>query len=98
MFARVATYNIDSDRIEGAIGAFTEALDRIRTLDGFVEGVILVAPDESKMLSVTYWESRRAMESSSVAASRARTEAARAADGVVESSCEYRIALRVSGQ
>jgi heme-degrading monooxygenase HmoA len=98
VFARVATYSIDGDRIDAAVGAFQAALDRIRTLDGFIDGLILVAPDESRVLSVTYWETRSAMESSSVAASRARSEAVRASEGHVESSCEYRVALRVSEQ
>ncbi len=95
MFARVGTYNIEGDRIDAAVDAFREALDRVRAFDGFVDGIVLVAPDESKVLSMTFWETREAMETSAVAASRARTEAARAAGGEVESSCEYGVALRV---
>jgi len=95
LFARVATYRIESEHTDRAVEAFTAALERIRGLEGFVDGVVLVAPEDSKVLSVTYWDSRRAMEASSVAASRARTDAARAADGEVESSCEYGVALRV---
>jgi heme-degrading monooxygenase HmoA len=95
LFARVATYRIEPEHTDAAVRAFEAALARIRTLDGFVDGVVLVAPDESKVLTVTYWDSRRAMEASAVAASRARSEAARAADGEVESSCEYGVALRV---
>ena len=96
MFARVATYRIEAERIDAGVQAFEEALDRIRGLEGYVDGVVLVAPDDSKVLTITYWDSRRAMEASAVAASRARSDAARAADGEVESSCEYGVALRVA--
>jgi len=95
LFARVATYRIEAEHTDRAVEAFKEALDRIRGLEGFVDGIVLIAPDDSKVLTVTYWDSRRAMEASSVAASRARSDAARAADGEVESSCEYGVALRL---
>ena len=95
MYARVATYRIEADQMDAAIKAFNDALDRIRGLEGFVDGVVLVAPEDSKVLTITYWDSRRTMESSAVAASRARSDAARAADGEVESSCEYGVALQV---
>ena len=95
MYTRVGMYNIDPDRMEDAVSTFEEAIERIRTMDGFIGASILVAPDDSKMLSITYWDSRGTMEASAVAASRARSDAARAADGEVESSCEYRVALHV---
>ena len=95
MFARVATYRIEPEHIDTAVRSFEAAIERIRALAGFVDGVVLVAPDESKVLSITYWDSRRAMEASAVTASRARSEAARAAQGEVESSCEYGVAYRV---
>ncbi len=98
MFARVATYRIEPEKVDAAVEAFENALDRIRSLDGFLDGVVLVAPHESKVLTLTYWDSRGAMEASAVAASRARSDAARAADGEVENSCEYSVALRVGGE
>jgi heme-degrading monooxygenase HmoA len=95
VFARVGTYTIQSDRMDDAVKGFESALDRIRGLDGYKRGLILVSPEDDKAISITFWETREAMESSRVAASRARSDAARAADGEVESSGEYVIALRI---
>ena len=95
MFARVATYRIEPEHMDTAVRSFETAIDRVRGLEGFVDAEVLVSPDNSKVLTITYWDTRRAMETSAVTASRARIEAARAADGEVESSCEYGVALRV---
>jgi len=42
MLARVARYEVPSDRIEDAVDAFSEAAKEILDLDGLVGGYVLV--------------------------------------------------------
>lgn len=97
MFARVSTYDLPGERAEDGIRGFRDAIDRIRSSDGFVEAFFLVDRDGNQAITITFWESRQAMEASRVAASRARTEAARAADGEVRSSSEHEVAIHEIG-
>jgi heme-degrading monooxygenase HmoA len=98
MFARVSTYDVPGERAEDAIRGFRDAIDRIRASDGFLEAFFLVDRDGNQAMTITLWESAHAMEASRVAASRARTEAARAADGEVRSSSEFVVAIHETGK
>jgi hypothetical protein len=92
--ARVSTYDLAVDRLEDGVRNFREAIDRIRALDGFQEALFLVDRESGQAVTITFWDNTHSMESSRVAASRARSDAARAADGEVKSTCEYEIAIR----
>ena len=93
MFARVSTYELEEGRASEAMAAFEPAIDGIRQLDGFVEGFFLVERDGLKAMTVTLWESLDAMERSSIAATRVRSEAAAGAGATVTSSYEYEVGL-----
>ena len=96
MFARVSTYEfLEQGRASEAQQAFEPAIERIRGLEGFVDGYFLVEREGGQAVTVTIWESLDTMERSRVAASRARTEAAHEAGATVTSSLEYEVGLRV---
>jgi heme-degrading monooxygenase HmoA len=92
--ARISTYDLAADKLEDGVRGFSEAIDRIRSLEGFREALLLVDRENGQAVTITVWDDAHAMEASRVAASRARSDAARAADGEVKSSAEYEIALR----
>ena len=94
MHARVSTYELSPDRVEEGIRGFREAMDRIRELDGLEEVFFLVDRENGQAVTITLWDDAATMTASRVAASRARSDAARAADGEVKSSCEYEVVIR----
>lgn len=94
MFARLTTYQLEDGRASESIDVFEPAIDHIRTLDGLVDAYFLVERDGRRAVSMTLWESLHAMERSRVAASNARTEAARAAGAEVTSTVELEVAIR----
>jgi heme-degrading monooxygenase HmoA len=91
--ARISTYELALEKLEDGVWSFRAAIERIRGLDGFREAFLLVDRENGQAVTITLWEDAHAMASSRVAASRARSEAARAADGEVKSSGEYEIAI-----
>ena len=97
MHARVSTYDLDPGKLEDGIRGFREASDRIRALEGLQEIFVLVDRENGQAVTITLWEDPATMTSSRVAASRARSDAARAADGEVRSSCEYEVVIRERG-
>lgn len=96
MHARVSTYDVEPGRMDDAVRSFEGAIDEIRTLDGFQEAFLLVDRENGQAVTITLWNGAGAMVASRVRASRARTDAARAADGSVRSTCEYEIALHAT--
>lgn len=97
MFARISTYDLPGERAEDAVRGFREAIGRIRGAEGFVDAFFLVDRDGNQAVTITFWQSAHAMEASRVAASRARSDAAREADGEVRSSSEYEVAIHETG-
>ena len=97
MHARVSTYELPLDKVEDGIRGFREATDRILELDGNQEVFVLVDRENGQAVTITLWNDAQAMAASRVAASRARSDAARAADGEVKSSCEYEVVIREQG-
>lgn len=97
MHARVSTYDLPPDKVEDGIRGFREATDRIRQLEGIREVFLLVDRENGQAVTITFWEDAQTMTSSRVAASRARSDAARAAEGEVKSSCEYEVVIRERG-
>ena len=92
MFARIARYEVPPDRIIEAAGAFRDAVEAIRGLDGLVDAYVLAEREsQAQLLTITVWETEAAMMASRVATSRARTEAVHTVGGSVESAAEYEI-------
>ena len=92
----MSTYDVSLDRLDDGVASFREAIERIRGLPGFEEALLLVDRENGQAVTITFWDDTEAMIASRVAASRARSDAARAADGEVKSSCEYEIAIRAT--
>jgi heme-degrading monooxygenase HmoA len=90
----MSTYDLSHDKLDEGIHSFREAIDRIRRLEGFQEAFLLVDRENGQAVTLTLWNDAGSMVSSRVAASRARSDAARAADGEVKSSGEYEVAIR----
>jgi heme-degrading monooxygenase HmoA len=84
MFARVARYRIPEDALEDAVHGFERAAGELRDIDGNVGGYLLVDRDNCTALTVTFWESRVAMEASEVKASRLRSEAVAGTGGEIQ--------------
>jgi heme-degrading monooxygenase HmoA len=97
VYARVSTYDVEPERIDDSVRSFREAIEAIRALDGFHEAFLLVDRENGQAVTITLWDGPGSMVASRVRASRARTDAARAADGAVKSTCEYEIALHETG-
>ena len=96
MFARVSTYELEVGRASEAATAFEPAIEGIRHVDGFVDGMFLVERDGLHAVTITFWESFDAMERSRIATTRVRNEAAQQAGATVTSSYEYEVGLHTS--
>lgn len=90
----MSTYDLPLDKLDDGIRGFREATDRIRQLEGIQEIFVLVDRENGQAVTITLWDDAQTMTSSRVAASRARSDAARTADGEVKSSCEYEVVIR----
>ena len=98
MFARLTTYELEEGRASDSIPAFAPAIERIRILDGLVDAFYLVERDGQRAMTMTIWDSVEAMERSRVAASTARTDAAREAGAEVTSTYEFEIGIHAAGE
>ena len=93
MFARVSIYELEEGRASEALAAFSPAIDRLRDMEGFVDGYFLVERDGAQGVTLTFGESLDTMERSRVTAARARSEAAGEAGANVISTNEYEVGL-----
>jgi heme-degrading monooxygenase HmoA len=98
MLARVARYEVGSDRIGDAIEAFGEAGRAIEELDGFAGGYVLVDYEDGRTMTVTLWTNQATLEQSESVARSARNRAADAVGGSVLSVEKFEVAqeLRAS--
>ena len=85
MFARVARYEVPPERMDDAVKAFREAVVEIEGIDGLQGGSVLVDAEDGVVMSMTFWDSRTAMEDSEVKAAGLRQQAAKEVDGTVVS-------------
>ena len=92
MFARVAVYEVPDHRVDEAVKSFGEAISQIPQA-GLEEVFVLVSPESDRALTMTLWDKQDAMEASRIAASRLRSDAAKAVDGSVQSVVEYEVAI-----
>jgi heme-degrading monooxygenase HmoA len=98
MLARVARYEVASDRIGDAVTAFGEAAREVEALDGFAGGYVLVDHEDGRTMTVTLWENFAALENSERAAGKARREAASAVGGSVLSVEKFEVAQELSAR
>jgi heme-degrading monooxygenase HmoA len=85
MFARVARYEVEPDRMDEAIEAFREAAAQLETIAGLMGGYVLSDSDDGVIMTMTFWENRSAMDNSEVKAAGLRQQAAKSVDGTVVS-------------
>jgi heme-degrading monooxygenase HmoA len=98
MYARIARYRIPIDHFGTVVEAFREVVEEVQNIEGNKGGYLLVDPDNSTALSVTFWDNRVAMEGSEVRASRLRSEAIETLEGDVQSVDRCEVALDFSQQ
>lgn len=89
MYARVARYRIDPDRCNDAVQTFRDAGAQLASLEGFAHGYVLIDSEGGDVITVTVWESQRALEASEMRATSVRQSAARAVDGAVEAVMRF---------
>jgi heme-degrading monooxygenase HmoA len=85
VFARLARYEVPPERMDEAVEAFRAAVTEITGLDGLKGGSVLTDADDGVIISMTFWETRAAMEDSEVQAAGLRRRAAQQVDGTVVS-------------
>jgi heme-degrading monooxygenase HmoA len=85
MFARVARYEVEPERMKEAIDAFREAVAELEGLEGLLSGSVLADAGDGVIISMTIWETRAAMENSEVKAAGLRHQAVSQVDGTVAS-------------
>jgi hypothetical protein len=92
MWARVARYDVEPERIDEAISGFEQAAGELAKLRGTRGGYLLVDRDDGSALTVTLWESHDLMCASEVAAAGLRRQAMADAQGVVASVHLFEVA------
>jgi heme-degrading monooxygenase HmoA len=98
MLARVARYEVDSDRIGEAVTAFGEAAKEIEELEGFAGGYVLVDHEDGRTMTLTLWQNFAAFENSERSAGKLRREAASAVGGTVLSVEKFEIAQELTAR
>ena len=93
MHARMARYAVDPERMDDAVEGFRNASEGLSGLDGFVNGYLLVDPDSGMLSSLTFWQSRRALEESATRAGAMRLRAIQQVDGSCVSVAELEVPL-----
>jgi heme-degrading monooxygenase HmoA len=90
MFARVSTYQGETERLLDGFRRTTEPLTR---LEGFERAYFLTDSAAGQAMTVTLWDSAAAMAASAEWASKAREHAAHDSGATVESVSSYEVAL-----
>ncbi len=90
MFARVSTYQGDTERLLDGFHRTTEPLTQ---LEGFERAYFLTDSAAHRAMTVTLWDSPAAMAASAEWASKAREHAAHESGAAVESVRSYEVSL-----
>lgn len=85
MLARIARYEVEADRCDDALAAFTQAANEIAEMRGFVSGYVCIDSENGGVVTCTFWEDHNAAEASSTGAAAARHRAVAAVDGEIVS-------------
>ena len=92
MWARVARYEVEPDRLEAAVQGFENAAQGLAALRGTRGGFLLVDRHEGAAVTITLWESYDSLCASEVAAAELRRQAMGEAQGSVASVALYEVA------
>jgi heme-degrading monooxygenase HmoA len=94
MFARVSKYQAaDVQALLDGFNSSTEALEKI---DGFLHAYFLVDRDGGKGMSITFWDSQKALVASAEEGERLRRQASEAGGATIDSVEEYETGLITS--
>ena len=93
MFARVSTYRADdADKLLEGFRSLTKPLEQ---MDGFSRAFFLVDRAGGKAMSITMWESEKALSEGAVKAGELRKQGADTGGGSIEAVEHYEIGLTV---
>jgi heme-degrading monooxygenase HmoA len=92
MFARVSAYHADEDR-DKLMGAFQESLGTLQQVEGFSHAYFLVDAETGRAVSMTIWESERAMAASEAGGEERRQRRAEISGASVDSVDHYEVGL-----
>jgi hypothetical protein len=98
VFARLARYAVDPERVGDAVESFRDAGRSLAGLTGFVNGFLLIDRDSGSLSTLTLWETGRALEESGPRAAALRVHAIERVDGSCESVAEYEVAAEFGAQ
>ena len=90
MFARVSTYQGDTERL---LDGFRRTTEPLTQLEGFERAYFLTDSAAGRAVTVTLWDSAATMASSAEWASKAREHAAHESGATVKSVRSYEVAL-----
>ena len=90
MFARVSTYQGETERL---LDGFRRTTEPLTQLEGFERAYFLADSAAGRAVTVTLWDSPAAMAASAEWASKAREHAAHESGASVESVRSYEVAL-----
>ena len=96
MLARVARYEVPSDRIDDAVESFGQASSQVEQLEGFAGGFLFVDHEDGRTMTLTLWESTAALENSERSAGKLRREAASSVGGSVLSVETFEVARELA--
>ncbi|MGZ4309920.1 MAG: antibiotic biosynthesis monooxygenase [Gaiellaceae bacterium] len=96
MLARVARYEVPSDRIDDAVESCGPAAGEVEHLEGFAGGYVFVDHEDGRTMTLTLWESQAALENSERTAGKLRREAANSVDGSVLSVEKFEVARELT--
>ena len=96
MLARVARYEVPSDRIDDAVESFGQAATEVEELEGFAGGFLFVDHEDGRTMTLTLWENQAALENSERAAGKLRREASGSVDGSVLSVETFEVARELT--
>jgi heme-degrading monooxygenase HmoA len=90
MFARVSTYQGETERL---LEGFRRTTEPLAQLDGFERAHLLTDSKAGLAMTITLWDSQATMEASAEWANKAREHAAHDSGTTVESVRTYEVAL-----
>jgi heme-degrading monooxygenase HmoA len=88
-------YTVDPDRCTEALQALEEAAKEIGDIDGISGGYVLEDGESGRLITVTLWRDRAALDASEVRATRLRQEALRPVEGEIDSVERLNVASEI---
>ncbi len=98
MHARLSTYAGPAEGLDEMVQGFDQVTERLRQLDGFEGGYVLVDRTSGKAATITLWSSEQAAQASAQQADEMRGQVAQAGSHSIESVETYEVALHVQGE